>query len=226
MYTYHDCSVSHQYLPYSSLMRLASQIDSTAPFVNMSSFEYEYLRGQGRDGQISYLAVAESITEINSQLARNATYDQMMLNVGIATGRIYIAFSTDALYTFECSIYNTSYELDIIVKQDTSTVSATNPSDVAQVLFRKSRKESTTNTTLIYFWFQQLCNSILGFVNDGASEGNIGNTVLGRSDEYQAILARTASTNSSRPSEQHLIPLIEQLSLNLSLSLMSDDGYW
>lgn len=230
-----------------------TQLDAVLPpKVNMTSFAYEWIESGGMyvndsysypknftmDGQIDYLAMAGTVIEMGEGSGVNAVDDPSLLYslLNTYTGRIYIATFTGTLNILECIAYNSSFELEVTVKQDTSTVSVKSRNDVGPVWpinlndLKNDIKFNWPRKLYVQYWFIQLCYSILGYtVEDDL--GNIGSTILAKSDEYQSLLeqkqieeGRNVTPLSHVPGK-HLSQMIEELSVNTSLSLMSDPGY-
>lgn len=191
---------------------------------NMSNFQYSIISSNlsqsNFTGQIWYLALAESLgLGLDMRPLPDGAYDQRIAwnQVYIEpyttrrTGRLDIAqydYESQTLSTFECRIYNSSFEVDVAVNQGSSKISTRNIVDIGPVQIA-GREDATYNpkTALLDYWFRRLTDSILGYMTNSTKSNNLFNTVI-------------------TPTWVDHIPKIEELSINTSLSLMSNDGYW
>lgn len=201
-----------------SIDQMDAPKDTTFTF-NMSNFRYNStVSNSSHEGQITYLGLAEVLItskEKQPPVNRSYTYDRRTIESRLArrTGRFYVSqysVATLTIQVLECQIYNSTFNIDVAVNQGRSQISVQKVVDIGPVqIANEEDKLTDPANAFLDYWFQRVIDSVVGYVT----------------------LPRASTDMAYTPVVKFLVwddfaPGFEELSINTSLSLMSNNGYW
>jgi hypothetical protein len=166
-------------------MVLGDSQDQPASTFNLSDLSFVF--NGSNYNQFLYLAMAKL-----SHPKPELTTDAPKAGSPSTTGRIYIASYTGALNLLECITFNSSFDLEVTVKNNVSTISAKELKDIKDTnqvwpVGYDWMDDYSRDKVNVQVWFAQLCSSILGYATNGSNaQRNIEGTILARSRDYQA----------------------------------------